>query len=56
MTTAKNEITGDLIQTKRNSSEYSRNLEGIDWSVKLEDVKSTSDKPLEPPTEEPSKS
>jgi hypothetical protein len=35
--TAKNPITGDLIKTKVNHDEkFSKNYDGIDWSVKLE--------------------
>ncbi len=46
---ARNEITGDLIKTRvGNSDNFKKGFDGIDWSVKLEDAKSTTDKPVEP--------
>lgn len=50
--TSRNDITGDKIQTKvGNNDKFKEGFEGIDWSVKLEVTKPTTDKPVEP-TEE----
>jgi hypothetical protein len=34
--TAKNDITGDVIQTKQTSDKYRQGFDAIDWSKKLE--------------------
>jgi hypothetical protein len=44
-----NDITGDLIKTRvGNGDKFKKGYDGIDWSVKLEDVKPTTPKPVEP--------
>jgi len=46
--TARNEITGDLIKTRvGNSDNFKKGFDGIDWSVKLEDVTPTTNQPVE---------
>jgi hypothetical protein len=45
---ARNEITGDLIKTRvGNSDNFKKGFDGIDWSVKLEDDKSTTNQPVD---------
>ena len=34
--TARNPVTNDLIKSKTSSSEFDKNFDGIDWSVKLD--------------------
>lgn len=47
--TARNEITGDLIKTRvGNSDNFKKGFDGIDWSVKLEDVTPATNQPVEP--------
>jgi hypothetical protein len=47
---ARNDITGDLIKTRvGNSDNFKKGFDGIDWSVKLEDVTPTTNQPVEPP-------
>ena len=36
--TARNPVTNDLIKSKTSSSEFDKNFDQIDWSVKLDDV------------------
>jgi hypothetical protein len=46
---ARNEITGDLIKTRvGNSDNFKKGFDGIDWSVKLEDVTPATNQPVEP--------
>lgn len=46
---ARNEITGDLIKTRvGNSDKFKKGFDGIDWSVKLEDVTPATNQPVEP--------
>jgi hypothetical protein len=46
---ARNEITGDLIKTRvGNSDKFKKGFDGIDWSVKLEDVTPAPTEPVEP--------
>jgi hypothetical protein len=46
--TARNEITGDLIKTRAgNSDNFKKGFDGIDWSVKLEDVTPATNQPVE---------
>jgi hypothetical protein len=45
---ARNEITGDLIKTRvGNSDNFKKGFDGIDWSVKLEDVTPATNQPVE---------
>lgn len=46
---AKNDITGDTIISRIQSNSYDDGYDGIDWSVKLEEPKPATDKPVEPP-------
>ena len=47
--TAYNDITGDLIKTKVvTDDKYEKGFGAIDFSIKLEETKTTSDKPMEP--------
>jgi hypothetical protein len=42
---AKNDITGDSIQTRGASKQFEENFDQIDWSVKLQPEIELSDKP-----------
>lgn len=40
---AKNDITGDSIQTRGASKQFEKNFDQIDWSVKLDDTLTVPD-------------
>lgn len=47
MMAAKNDITGDLIQSRKSNENFDKGFGQIDWSVKLEQPVAPTDKPVE---------